>query len=510
MKFVTTLLMLALFAATLYAQNDTKTIRSLKLKLKETQLILNQADAQFNKADASFKEAQTLFERGLYNKTELSKAEEDLSNALLKREQASINLEKTRLAFLNSALHISLDKASIYRGDDGARHALLVLRNDSDTRSMVFDAGSTYSDVDKQALLTIDNLTVRILKDNSLIGRPFEIKFGRIPAGQTRSADYVLQQETDKITVQMTYADTMVNMPVFLEKESKDDRIQVDATQFSQDGELGKQVAFKLDLERFADDDKKFALLPLNLPSLYTAAFRENGSDGKGGESNVSFIRFNKGQTIKTLLLTISMPREIPREQLNEKIVFYVVILDQFAQQRLSALQTKLQGRAVASALLDSAKLSYEMLELIPRGRAEMEITSSNLFRKVKLGEIIAMPITLNNIGTVKLDNIRMIPTLPMDWTCNVTPESDINIDVEQKTKIELEIIPAPDVVAGDYEIQLDARTQYEGRDIEAARKTLRITVEGKSNIWLAVILLLLLLGLIGGVAVFTIKLSRK
>jgi uncharacterized membrane protein len=70
--------------------------------------------------------------------------------------------------------------------------------------------------------------------------------------------------------------------------------------------------------------------------------------------------------------------------------------------------------------------------------------------------------------------------------------------------------VPAADIVAGDYEVKLEAKTVYQGKLVEAAYKQMRIQVEGKSNFLIGAILMILLIGMVVGVAVMTIKISRR
>lgn len=492
------------------AQDETKEMRTLKLQLRQAQLERTQAETWEKRSEAAYREAQTLFEKGLISKTELAEAEETYNRARLELEQARIDLERTRLTFLNDALHVTLEKAILYRDQDGQKHAKIRVKNNSNIRKII-DEGNNYSADEKRGLLTIENLVVRLLKEGNLIARPFEYKIPQLRYQYAREVDFVLQRETEDVVVEIAYADTVLRLPVFLEREAKEDRVLIEAIQFSQEGELGTRITYDLEAERFVDDDKAFSLSVINLPADYTYEFRERDTEANRENSRVSRVRFKKGITTKSLQLIISMPKEIDKAALNEKIAFFVLMLDRFSQQRLATLKSEAQGRALTGEDLDSAAISYEALELIPRGRAEIEITANNFFQKVKIGEIIKCSFSLHNSGTVDLDRIRVkMGSLPLDWTANVVPEKNISLSVEEKKKIDLEIIPAVDVVAGDYEVKIESATLHEGRDVEADPKILRVQVEGKSNIVIGAILMIVLVGMIVGVAVMTIKVSRR
>ncbi len=364
------------------------------------------------------------------------------------------------------------------------------------------------SDTSKEIRLAA--LRVRILKDGSLIGRPFEYRIAHLPYHHSRHVDFVLQRETEDVVVQVAFGDTTVSLPVYLEREAKEDRVLLEAIQFSQEGEPGTRIAYELEAERFVDDDKAFSLSVLSLPPDYTYEFREQDRESNRENSRVSRVRFKKGVTTKGLELIISMPKEIAKSDLNKKITFFVLMMDRFAQQRLADLKSETQGRSLTAEDLDSASISYETLELIPRGRAEITITASKFSTKVKMDEMIGYSFTLHNSGTVNLDRVRVELGLPLDWSAGITPEKNIDLEVGAKQKVDVEIIPAVDVVAGDYEVTLNASTLHEGRDVEASPKIMRIQIEGKSNFIVGAILMLVLVGMIVGVAVMTIKVSRR
>jgi len=508
-KYAAIMMIVAFAAFAAFAQDESKEMRTLRLQLQAAQLQLDQASVQYSKADAHLKEAQELFKKGVYSKTELSAAEDDYNQSKLARDEAVNMLERTRLNFLNNALSVTLEKASLYLDAKGDKHAVLVVRNSSNVKRIIDEDGK-YSQQEKAGFLTIENLRCRLLCGGTLIGRPFEYRLPNLALDQMKSIDFILQRDTDAVTVELAYGDTLVELPVYLEKEAKDDRLQVTAMQFSKDGEAGTQVAYTLELERFVDDDRKFSLGTLGLPSqVFTPVFSEINDQG-GAAENVSSIRFNKGTTRKTIRLTIAMPKEIPKDMLNKKLSFQVTVLDQFSEQRLAAAMAKKQGLGLTARNLDSAAISYETLELVPRGRAELTVSATNLFLKVKMGEPITFEFELQNAGTVPLDQVRIYTTLPQGWSANVKPEKDIDLDVEAKKKVAAEAIPATDAVAGDYEIKIEAKTLHEGRDVASTPKIMRIQMEGRSNFLIGAILMILLIGMIVGVAVMTIKISRR
>ena len=60
------------------------------------------------------------------------------------------------------------------------------------------------------------------------------------------------------------------------------------------------------------------------------------------------------------------------------------------------------------------------------------------------------------------------------------------------------------------HEAKIESFTHHEGREVRSASKIVRIAIEGKSNFLMAAILLIVLVGLVLGVAVMTIRISRR
>jgi len=508
-KLIFSVIVLVLSCLVLGASDDSKETRVLKLRLKEAQLELQQAKASRAKAESSYKESQELFTKGLYTKTELAGAEDVFEQAKLRENQAEINLEHTRLAFLNDALRVTLVRASLFLDQNKERHVRLTLKNNSNTERIIDDDGA-YSQTDKSALLSIDNLTIRISQEGKLIGRPFENTIARLPYGQTRDVDFVLQKQTDAVTVEIVYGDTSMSLPVYLQSDPTNDRALVESMQFSQDGELESKVKYLLNITRYVEERQALALDIVNLPSAqFQTKFVEiNEATGAEGQA-LSSILFQQDLKSKTVALIVTMPKELSTEKLDKPMQFFVVALDRAAQQRLGALKITRQGTLTA-ADLDSAQMSYAALELVPRGKAEITIASPNLLLKRRIGEPLQFQFELQNTGTVNLTDIEVSLQLPANWTADIKPEKGISLDVQCTKRVDIELLPASDATAGDYEIKISAATFSQSREVKAQEKILRLQLETRSNVIVAALFMIVLIGLIVGVAVFTIRLARR
>jgi uncharacterized membrane protein len=136
---------------------------------------------------------------------------------------------------------------------------------------------------------------------------------------------------------------------------------------------------------------------------------------------------------------------------------------------------------------------------------------AQNLYFEIKTGETVEMLLTLKNIGTRNLENIRITTDLPSnEWKSDIQPELVKKLDREEEKEIQIVIFPPVDVGVGDSEVKINAETEVDNVKVEAPEKNVRIHITGRTNIMGSVILISALILLVIGIAVLTIKLSRR
>ena len=150
-------------------------------------------------------------------------------------------------------------------------------------------------------------------------------------------------------------------------------------------------------------------------------------------------------------------------------------------------------------------------LELIPKGVAEFELIAQNLYFEIKTGETVEMLLQLKNIGTRSLENIRIAADLPSNkWNADIQPDLVKKLGREEMRDIKIMLVPPLDVGVGSSEVKINAECEVDNVKYEAPEKNVRIHISGRANIIGSVILIGALILLVIGIAVLTIRLSRR
>ncbi|HOI45863.1 MAG TPA: NEW3 domain-containing protein, partial [Candidatus Aminicenantes bacterium] len=149
-------------------------------------------------------------------------------------------------------------------------------------------------------------------------------------------------------------------------------------------------------------------------------------------------------------------------------------------------------------------------LELIPRGVGKIEVLAPNLYHEIKAGGQVAMEIRIKNAGTRKLNNIRVFTDLPLNWKSEVKPDLIALLEQSKEEVVNIGFIPPDDVSVGDYEPRIRTECTADNRRVESEDKIVRVHIASKTNVAGITFLVLLLIGLLVGIVVFGIKLTRR
>ncbi|HDH99998.1 MAG TPA: hypothetical protein ENF74_03285 [Firmicutes bacterium] len=301
----------------------------------------------------------------------------------------------------------------------------------------------------------------------------------------------------------MKYLNKAEDRKVYLQKSGREDVVSVMSLQFAQEGELGSSVVFDLELERMAEDEKTFALDVVGLPSKYRYQFEYQGKQ-------LSQVKFSQGMAKLSLGLRVWVPRELPEEEIGKPVSFFAVVADKYGAEQLRRLRRKLGGRQIREDDLKPLKLGYEVLELTPKGVGEIELSSPNLYYEIRPDQKLEMKFTLRNTGTVVLEDVRVEVDPPAQWEYRVVPEKVDRIEPQKEVPVKVEVTPPGDVEVGKYEVKVGASCEHEGKLVEAQEKNVTVNVQGKANVLGSALLVMLLVGIVVGVAIFTVKLSRR
>ena len=193
------------------------------------------------------------------------------------------------------------------------------------------------------------------------------------------------------------------------------------------------------------------------------------------------------------------------------------IVIDQPIHFQVLALTdaeyNKLNGKDLSTVSAHDLKADVsgsEQLEIIPRGKGKIEVRANSLYYEITTGKEVSMDITVRNGGQRRLDNIKISVEKPLGWQAVITPDIIKSLDPEKEEKVNIRIIPSKDGGVGAQEVKIKTEAMADNRKVETEDKTVRIQVNAATSIFGTVLLILALLGLVGGIIWFGMKLSKR
>jgi hypothetical protein len=483
----------------------TKEERLHQLQLKEALLELEEARAEYEKAKRKLKIMEELAEKDVITLQDLEEVQKRFERAKLAYEKAEINLEKTRLAFLKGATHIAILSATVYKTPAGKRKVDIVLKNTSDIRKAIL-LDKKLSEAQAQALLAVHNLIVSVADSRSRtnIGEPYERIIRRLSCGQVKRVSFQLLKPVEEIYVLMKYLDEEDRRKIYLKKETAVDIPTIVSAQFSLSGHLGSKVSYSLTFERLAEEEKAFGLAVLNLPIEIDYGFVQP----KTG-AHLNQIKFTEGVSKITLELQVSIPERLTKALIDQELKFYAFVFPPKEYQVIGALKKK-YPQEIPFEEIKKVKGNYIELNLIPKGISELEILITNRSQEMRVGEEVNFQVAIYNSGTLALRNAKLELNLPYQWQAEIKPKLIKTIEAGDKEPVSIKISAPPDVSTGLYDIKIWAEAEKGAEKIISKDEVIELRIGGRVNILGNIILVGFLILLVVGIAVFSIKISRR
>jgi hypothetical protein len=471
-----------------------------------------QSDYQVQKDE--FGRQRKLYEKGLISEKEFNESEARFRTAQITYQQAILSL-----AFEQP--HITIDQAIKYQSKDGKKRVRVTLRNT--TGGLVEGRKVMLEDFEGIRTDQISNVYVSLLNDQrAIMSQPYEAKIAHMPYNQPITVDFLLLQDLDNVTVKTIYGDKSEEKKIFLQKDETANRVLITSEQFSQEADLGTRATYHLTLELFSSMDNIYKLDVFNLPRQITYDFVEAETNAR-----LSQVKFSQDINTRKISLAIYLPDRYDTQAdgsptssnsdgegsdlaatlfvIDQPISFYAAAIP---QARVEQFLDK--GRKVNTEELDRANVSYIRLELVPRGVGRIQVRASNFYQEIKPGEIVRMNLTVYNDGTRRLDNIKVRADVPLNWTSSVVPDLIPLLMPGKEEMMTVTITPPLDVNVGDYEVSIKTESYASNRRVESEDKRIRIHVAASMNILGTTVLILLLVVVLVGVAVFGVRLSQK
>jgi len=350
----------------------------------------------------------------------------------------------------------------------------------------------------------IKDVSVSLKSEGKIISDPYELVVASLPLEEERNVTFQLLKDVESLDISVFYSGKTETTSVYLQKGVSANIVTINSAQFSQEADLESQATYDLSLEKFSGEANVFKLELVNLPQPITYEFSDPQT-----QARLSQIKFTEGVTSMKLSLKLYLPKNADAQVVIDKpLEFFALALDidQAAKLReLAAANPRLEPGAVVGLKAGSVKL-----ELIPRGVGKVEVQAVNLYHEIKVGQTVAMEVRVKNAGTRKLNNIRISTDLPLSWRVEVRPDLIATLEQNQEEVVSIRFLPPPDVSVGDYEPKIRTECVADNRKVESEDKIVRIHISSKTNILGISILILLLVGLLVGIVVFGIRLTRR
>lgn len=457
------------------------------------------------KAQLHLEEMKGDFERALKLKEEGLISEEDFARKRTAYLRAQVSYQEALISFMGSEVRISVAAAVKYQDKAGKKYVRVSLRYSSKELKELAKLNISAEDLfPLDFLKEVKDVYVSLRSEGKIISEPYEKSIASMPLEEERQVTFQLLKDVENLDVNVFYAGKNETTSVYLQKGLSANIVTVNSAQFSQEADLESQATYDLSLEKFSGEANIFRLRVANLPQQITYEFVDPQT-----QARLSQIKFTEGVTSMQLSLRLYLPKNADEQVVIDKpLEFYTLALDNEQSARLDELLAR--KSIVSPEEIDDLKAGNVRLELIPRGVGIVEVQALNLYHEIKIDESVNMEVRIKNTGTRRLNNIRIYTDLPLNWRVEVNPDLISSLDQSKEEIVNIEFIPPSDVSVGDYEPRIRTECIADNRRVESEDKIVRVHVSARTNILGITILIVLLIGLLVGIVVFGIKLTRR
>ncbi|HTY58793.1 MAG TPA: NEW3 domain-containing protein, partial [Bacteroidota bacterium] len=225
------------------------------------------------------------------------------------------------------------------------------------------------------------------------------------------------------------------------------------------------------------------------------------------GQARLSQFKFTESTNTRKAGLEVSLPdRPTQDVPMDGPIQFYVVVVPHDRAQSAGTMQ----GRTWTQAEIEKLNVGFVKLEIVPRGEGKLLVRAPQLFAAIRPEGSVQMSVDVVNEGTRRLDNIEVKIDPPLNWTKTVEPAVVPTLGIGEERRVNLTFTPPREVSVGRYEIRLRTSALSDNHPVNAEDKTATVEITAGANVIGTALLVLLIVGLVGGMVVFGIKLTRR
>ena len=493
------------------------------LKAHKAELDLEKAKASMEKAELELKDTEALYAENIVTSNELYKFRQAFKQAVIEYEQAKNTLEQTRLDFLKNATYIRVVDAKIFRNEENEGVTVSIqLRNDSDFNKARVVMGDNATDL--VSLLKVNNIIVTLWGSakqtqmlagemvqtmqtpKAIIGDPYQRVIPELKFGETVTLNYrLLREDVEDVSVQVEYLETTREYAVFLKKEALQDLPTITSAQYDQRGDLGTTIKYNLQLKRLSQTDQSFSLRVINFPEEIQFAFTDPESQAK-----ITTVMFTSEKSTRTIDFEVSIPEKLDAKMIGANLPFYIMVAGTKELEKLHDLKKQYADKLIPPEEINKIKGNKVEMVLIPKGVGELEFIVGNLFKEIQQGQKVDLKFSVLNSGTLAVRRVAPEMDLPLEWEGEIEPREAEIIDPDQKVMFTAHLRPPMGVSIGEYTVKMEAKGHSGVETIEAKEKDFTIKVAPESHLTGTILLVGVLVALVLGIAVASVKIARR
>jgi len=459
---------------------------------------LKRAKSNYEKAQNELKRLEELYRKDLISRQTYEEAETAFA-------EAEVNYQQSLLVLLFEQQFVSIANAVKYQDENGNRRVKITLENTSGTSAELAQIVQAEDEIFRSLQPDrIHNIYVSVSNDDgAIISNPYEVKINELRAGTPETVDFELLQDLDEVTVNIIYGDGSSRNPkIFLQKDETANKVLLQSEQFAQEVELGESASYDLSLELFSGVDNTYKLEVVNLPQSVNRYFSDPNSSAR-----MSQIKFSESTNTRNANLEVFLPdRPSDELQMDVPLTFYVLAIP---RDRLPEFDSK-RSETWTPEQIEDFNVGFVRLEMTPRGLGRLVVRAPQLYNASKAGEVIEFNTQVVNEGTRPLNNVEFELDTPFEWEKRVEPAVIPSLGIREEQTVMLYLIPPDNISVGKYETRLRTTSLSDNQPVNADDKVFTVEIAAEANITGTAILLFLILGLVGGLVYFGIKLSKK
>lgn len=463
-----------------------------------TLLGLKRAKEAYEFARSDFERKKEMFEQHLISRQEFERARNTFADA-------EVNYQQSLLAVLFEKQYVAVQKAVKLQTQDGRKHVKLTLANTSgggaEFRKLI--------NIDEDLFKTlqpdiINDVYVSLLNDeNAIISQPYEAKVEELKYGSPVQLDFTLLQDLDEVTVNIVFGNGSQRSPkIYLQKDASVNKVIVQSEQFSQEVELGGSASLDLTLELFSGVTNTYKLEVVNLPAQINRYFSDPVT-----KARLSQFKFTESTKTRRAALQVFLP-DRPSEEIviDKPIPFYVLVIprDEMPESMIQ------KSKQWSLEEIQKLEVGFVRLELVPRGVGKLLVRAPQLFYSIRPEELVSLNMDLVNEGSRRLDNVEIEVDAPFNWEKEISPKLIPSLNISAEQRIQLRFTPPNEISVGRYEFRIRSSSLSDDQPVYGEDKMVTVEIRPGTNILGTGLVVLAILGVIVGIVVFGIRLSRR